>query len=178
MIAWPRKNKLYVIFITVILILALVSQHFSRNSFDYMRIAMRIINGTDMYLKGVHVQVPRECYIYSASDEGTLYTLGCKNSSNSYLSINVRAINTDRINNLRGNLSTYPRADLRDDFIYFTWDRPGEEFVGIVDHYLILPSQELSVSGDDRGLVLLLARDISDHEVTIDPIDFGRQAMN
>lgn len=172
MMARLLKHKISVISLTIILSLALVAQHFSRNSFDYVRIVMRVIKGTTMDLGGRSIEVPKECYRASEAGARTIFALGCKSGTKTYLGINVRK--TDQsLEHLRVNLADYPHADIRDEFIYFAWGRPGEEFVGVIDHYLILPSMQLSVSGDDRDLVLRLARDISNHEIRIDPIDFG-----
>ena len=158
--------------LAVICVLALAANHYSHNSFVYLREVMRVLNGTVMDIDGRSVDIPRGCYITPEDSGNIRYPLTCNSQLKSFIILSVRDVPDAHVKNIRHNLAEYPHADIRNEFIYFAWPRAGDEFAGVVDHYVILPSLKLGVSGDDRDLVLQLARDIVNHDFEIDPVEF------
>lgn len=161
--------------ITTIVLLTLITTHIYANSFYYLLNFNRFKNGTTIFINAIEVQIPAECYIFSENIDNTLYTLSCKNDHRDFLSINIRNTTKERISNLRINLSAYPYAELDHEYLYFAWKREGDSALRVIDHFIILPSIPVSISGDDRDIVLQIARSLIGNQFTINPAVFDIQ---
>lgn len=171
-------KKIYILITaatTTIVLLTLIATHIHSNNFDYLLYFNRFKNGTTVSINSIKAQIPEECYIFSENIDNTLYTLSCKNDHREFLSINIRNTTRERISNLKINLSAYPYAELDHEYLYFAWKREGDSALRVVDHFIILPSIPVSISGDDRDIVLQIARSLIGNQFTINPAVFDIQ---